>query len=314
MAEAASLDKPLGAGHEVRVERIFEAPIELVYDCFTDPEHFRRWWGPLGCENEIYVLDARPGGDISVRMVGPGYDHVMGGAFVELDRPRRLVFLTKAFQAPDGGWGIVNRNTVTFEMVSTEGMANATRMVLHTLVERAEGALVLGALAGMRAGWSQSFERLGELVGGGGATDIEVADRKLILARAFDVPAERVWAALTQPELVRRWFAAGAARDLEMDLRPGGHWSLTVNGVDGAQHRLWGEFTGIEPPSRLALTWGFDDQEAVPVVYALSEEWGRTLLTRTASFPNNAYRVRILGTGFVRAMERSYAALADLLR
>ena len=103
----------LGAGMEVTIVRVFEAPADLLFDCFTDPERLAKWWGPLGCQSDVYTLDVRRGGEISLRMAGPGFDHVMGGEFVEIDRPRRLVFLTKAFEAPDGGWGIVNRNTLT---------------------------------------------------------------------------------------------------------------------------------------------------------------------------------------------------------
>jgi uncharacterized protein YndB with AHSA1/START domain len=309
MAEAATLKKPIGAGHEVRIERIFEAPVELVFDCFTDKAHFQRWWGPLGCSNDIYAFEPRPGGEISLRMAGPGYDHVMGGEFIEIEPPRRLVFLTKAFEAPGGGWGIINRNTVTFESAG-----DATRMVLHTLVERAEGELVLGALAGMRAGWGQSFERLGELVGGGGTTDVEVGDRCIAMACAFDAPAERVWAALTEAELFGKWFCTGCGENLQMDVRPGGQWSLTVAGSDGARHRFWGAFTEIDPPSRLAMTQGFDEHEAVPVVYTLTEEWGRTLLTRVMSFPSNAYRDGMLSAGYARGTQKSFAMLADVVR
>lgn len=314
MTQTATLGKPIGAGHEVRIERVFEAPIDLVFDCFTDADHLRRWWGPLGCQNDIYALDAKPGGEISLRMAGPGYDHVMGGEYVEIERPRRLVFLTKAFQAPGGGWGIVNRNTITFESLESGDGPAATRMVLHTLVERAEGELVLGALAGMRAGWGQSLERLGELVGGGGKTDIEVGDRSITLARAFDAPRERVWDALTRPELFAQWFVAGAGRDLEMEVRPGGRWSLKTDGPDGAEHRFWGQFSEVERPSRLVMTQGFDAHEAVPVVYTLTEEWGRTLLTRVMTFPSNAYRDGMLGSGYARGAEKGFDVMASLVR
>ena len=110
----------------------------------------------------IHRLDARPGGEISLIMSGPSFSHTMGGEFVELDRPRRLVFLSKAFEAPDGGWGIVNRNTLTFE--ERDGV---TTMTLHVRVERAEGELVLGALGGMKIGWDQSLDRLVDLVAQG---------------------------------------------------------------------------------------------------------------------------------------------------
>ncbi|MGZ3275595.1 MAG: SRPBCC domain-containing protein, partial [Caulobacteraceae bacterium] len=181
-------------------------------------------------------------------------------------------------------------------------------------VERAEGALVLGALGGMKAGWGQSLERLGDLVGGGGTTDIEVGDRRITLARAFDAPRERVWEALTRPELFARWFVTGCGQDLEMDVRPGGRWSLTVIGADGAQHRFWGVFDEIEPPSRLAMTQGFDEHEDVPVVYTLSEEWGRTVLTRVMTFPSDAYRDGMLQSGYARSAQKGYDLLAGLMR
>lgn len=147
--------RPLGAGHQVNLTRTFQAPAPLVFDCFTQVERFAKWWGPASCENEIHRFEPRPGGEISLTMSGPGFSHTMGGEFVELDRPRRLVFLTMAFEAPDGGWGIVNRNTVTFEERN-----GVTTMTLHTLVEKAAGEIVLGALGGMEEGWSQSLDRL----------------------------------------------------------------------------------------------------------------------------------------------------------
>jgi uncharacterized protein YndB with AHSA1/START domain len=150
---------PLGAGYEMTLVRTFKAPASLVFDCFTNGEHLARWWGPRGFGADIHKIDARPGGELSLQMVGMGYDHLMGGEYVEIERPRRLVFRTMAFEAPDGGWGIVNRNTLTFEE-----HGGFTTLTLHTLVEKAEGEVVLGALAGMEVGWSQSIDKLIELV------------------------------------------------------------------------------------------------------------------------------------------------------
>ncbi|MGH6909729.1 MAG: SRPBCC domain-containing protein [Phenylobacterium sp.] len=55
--------------------RTFKAPAPLVFDCFTDPERFAKWCGPAGCENEMHPFDARPGGEISLTMSGPGFSH-----------------------------------------------------------------------------------------------------------------------------------------------------------------------------------------------------------------------------------------------
>jgi len=306
--DPAQAAKPLGAGFEVTLTRTFKAPVELLFDCFTKVEHFAAWWGPLGCENVVHELDARPGGQISLLMSGPGFSHTMGGEFVEIDRPRRLVFLSKAFEAPDGGWGIVNRNTLTFE-----DLGDMTRLTLHTLVERAEGELVLGALGGMKAGWGQSLERLGDLVGGGGRLDVEVSDRRVVLSRAFDAPVEAVWRALVEPALFARWWCAGTCVVEEMDVRPGGAWRLRQTGPDGASHLFWGEYRAVEPAVRLAMTQGFDDHQPIEVVHELSDEWGRTVLTRTMVFPDNLYRDGMMGSGLERGAADSYDALAGIL-
>ena len=301
--------KPLGAGYEVNIVRQFDAPVELVFDCFVDPKHFAAWWGPLGCDSAVHVLDARPGGEISVQMVGQGYDHRMGGEFVEIDRPRRLVFKSKAFEAPDGGWGIVNRNTVTFESVG-----DATRMVLHTLVERAEGALVLGALSGMHVGWGQSLEKLGDLVGGGGKTDIEVSDKTVVVTRAFDTTPDRLWQAITSPADLARWWAGGGATVEELDLRPGGAWSILTSDRDGAMHKFYGEVREVTPPTRMVMTQGFDQYPAVVVViHEVSEAWGRAVLTRTMVFTDNQYRDGLLNAGFDRGIAVAYDALAKVV-
>ncbi|WP_372782190.1 SRPBCC domain-containing protein [Phenylobacterium sp.] len=305
MADAATT---LGAGHEVTLTRTFKAPAALVFDCFVDPGRFARWWGPLGCQNEILKLDARPGGEISLRMFGPGFDHVMGGEFLEIAPPKRIVFLTKAFEAPGGGWGIVNRNTVTLE-----DLGASTRLTLHTLVETAAGELVLGALGGMKTGWGQSFERLGDLVGGGGKLDLQIADRRIVLTRAFDAPPEQVWRALTDPQAFAKWWNAGGCEVETFDVRPGGKWSVRQAAPDGSVHRFFGEYRTVEPPTRLAMTQGFDAYAPIEVVFELTEDWGRTTLTRTMTFPDNQYRDGMAQSGLEPGAAASYDALAALL-
>lgn len=306
--DTAPASKPLGAGFELTMTRTFKAPVELLFDCFTQIDHFAKWWGPLGCENVVHELDARPGGKISLLMSGPGFSHTMGGEFVEIERPRRLVFRTMAFEAPDGGWGIVNRITLTFE-----DLGDMTRLHMHTFVERAEGELVLGALGGMKAGWGQSMERLGDLVGGGGKLDVEILDRRVVVTRAFDASPEAVWRALVEPELFVRWWCAGGGEIEGMDVRPGGEWRLRLTGADGERHLFWGEYVTVEPPTRLVMTQGFDDHQPIEVVHDLIDEWGRTTLRRTVNFPDNTYRDGMMGSGFERGAAETYDALAALL-
>ena len=57
----------------------------------------------------------------------------------------------------------------------------------------------------------------------------------LVLERVIDVPPERVWAAWTQPELVKKWFTPvpWQTADCQIDLRPGGIFRTVLEGPDG---------------------------------------------------------------------------------
>jgi len=141
------------AGTEVSFERIFDAPRDLVFRCWTEAKHLQAWWGPAGSENGETRIDPRPG-DIFIQMRGPGFDHPMGGMVEEIDPPRRLVFLSRAFQNPDGSWQFVNRNTVLFEDVG-----NRTRIKLHTLVISGSEEFPV-PVDNMKEGWAGSLDRL----------------------------------------------------------------------------------------------------------------------------------------------------------
>ncbi|MDG2535469.1 SRPBCC domain-containing protein [Sphingomonas sp. HITSZ_GF] len=146
----------LGVGYEVTIDRTFKAPRELVFDCMTRAEHLARWWGPHGFDVPFAESEARPGGRIRLDMRGPepfGINEVHG-EYEVVDRPDTLVMVLRAFRGADGSWGIEHRTTMVFSDVP-EG----THMRMTTSVLQASEEL-LPALAGMREGWSQSFEKL----------------------------------------------------------------------------------------------------------------------------------------------------------
>jgi uncharacterized protein YndB with AHSA1/START domain len=153
-------DTPMTAGYEMELERTFDAPRELVFDCFTKAEHMQAWWGPREFTNPVCEIDARMGGKILIHMQGPEPFGVnpMEGEFIEVTRPSKLIFTSRAMQGPDGEWGIDNLNTLTF--VEKDGK---TVMTLRTQVRKVSEA-VRPALAGMREGWSQSLDKLAELM------------------------------------------------------------------------------------------------------------------------------------------------------
>lgn len=62
-------------------------------------------------------------------------------------------------------------------------------------------------------------------------------DLDLVLERTVPVPPEKVWAAWTEPELMKQWFTPAPWKtvDAEVDLRPGGRFRITMESPDGEQ-------------------------------------------------------------------------------
>jgi len=80
----------------VRVERTFEAPVEAVFDAWTNPEVLKRWWkADPAHEVTIAALDVRAGGAYRLEMRVPDPDRddmVVYGTYREVSRPDRLVY------------------------------------------------------------------------------------------------------------------------------------------------------------------------------------------------------------------------------
>jgi uncharacterized protein YndB with AHSA1/START domain len=160
--EAKSSQPAQPAPRELHLTRTFDAPRELVWQAWTDPAHLAAWWGPTGWTAPVCEVDLRPGGSMFIEMKGPEPwgSHPMGGTVEEVTPPERLVFISRAFGSDAAGWKLENRNTITLT-----DLGGRTELKLDVQVLTAEPG-VEGALAGMETGWSQSLDRLAELVRG----------------------------------------------------------------------------------------------------------------------------------------------------
>ncbi|SRR5579883_606432 len=80
------------SNREIRSSRLLDAPRELVWKAFTDPEHIKQWWGPNGFTNTIHKMDVRRGGEWNFIMHGPdGTNYRNEIHYVEVTAPERLV-------------------------------------------------------------------------------------------------------------------------------------------------------------------------------------------------------------------------------
>ena len=114
----------------------------------------------------------------------------------------------------------------------------------------------------------------------------------LNLTRRFDAPPERVFDAWTDPELLRRWFHAGADWDTpeaDVDLRPGGRYRLAMRTPSGEVHAVAGQYSEVSRPDRLVYTWSWEGggdsamgaESIVTVEFAAADGGTEVVLTHT---------------------------------
>jgi uncharacterized protein YndB with AHSA1/START domain len=140
MADTPPIDQ------EFTITRVYDAPRELLWKAWTDPDDVARWFGPRGITTprSTITMDVRPGGTFELTMVSDddGTEYPSGGTFLEVVEPERLVW-----QDRDIGLTV----TITFT-----DLGDQTEMTCH----------VVGETGGEEAydGWSTMFDKLGELL------------------------------------------------------------------------------------------------------------------------------------------------------
>jgi uncharacterized protein YndB with AHSA1/START domain len=94
---------------------------------------------------------------------------------------------------------------------------------------------------------------------------VNVQSEQLQLERTFDAPREEVFRAWTEPEVLRRWWAAQPSWEsplAETDVRVGGRYRLSMRDPDsGEEHTVGGEYVEVTPPERLVYTWTWEGSD-----------------------------------------------------
>ena len=153
---------------EFTITRVFDAPREMVWKAFTEPEHMKEWWGPKGSTIVASKMDLRVGGTYHGAMRDPA-GHVIWAKFIyrEIVAPDRLVWV-HSFSDEAGGltrhpmsstWPLELLTTVTLE----DAPAGKTKLTLRWLpINASEGEhkTFEAAHDGMRQGWGGSFDQL----------------------------------------------------------------------------------------------------------------------------------------------------------
>lgn len=313
------------------ISRIFGAPRARVYRAWVDARQMGTWWGPAFFTNPRSEIDARPGGRYRIVMRSPeGQDYPCLGRYERLVENEQLEMTIDCSEHPEewfdqvfpgrdrsrGKPELVIPMSVTFEEARGE-----TRLKVRLRFK--DAALRDSMLKiGMREGWSQSLDKLNELVGG------------LRCVRLFDAPRDFVWRANTQSEQLAEWWTPKGFSwaGCKMDFQPGGSFHYCLNSPKGEE--LWGRFVylNIQAPERVDYAVSFTDPEGKVIRHPLSPGWplsiynslsltacGDKTLAALCAYPINAtdeerQTFELAREGVRQALNEVWDQLSDFLK
>ncbi|QHW29764.1 SRPBCC domain-containing protein [Paenibacillus rhizovicinus] len=150
------------------LERVFNAPRDLVFQMFKEAEHLKRWWGPKGWEIPVCIIDFRPGGvwHYCMKCVDENQGHFFGmeswgkGIYEEIVEPETIIY-TDYFSDADGTINEAMPSTlIKIEFHEQDGKTKLVNRSEYASAEALQTVMDMGMLQGITETW----DRLSELL------------------------------------------------------------------------------------------------------------------------------------------------------
>jgi uncharacterized protein YndB with AHSA1/START domain len=317
---------------DLTITRLIDAPRALVWQAWTNPELFKKWWAPKPFTTPECEIDVRPGGVFRTLMRGPdGTDYPGTGVFLEVVEHERVVF-TNALEL---GWRPSAHPffTAIFTMEDENGQTRYSARALH----KDDADRRKHEEMGFHDGWVTCMKQLAQLAESlkcptssapssptsNRSRKLKIttpSDREIVMTRNFEAPRALVWDALTKPELLKRWLFGPDGWSMtvcEIDLRVGGEYRYVWKKMpSGHEMGMGGVYREIVKPERIVSTEKFDDAwyagEALGTA-VLTERVGQTTLTTTMYYESKQVRDNVLKSPMEEGLEMGYARLENVL-
>jgi uncharacterized protein YndB with AHSA1/START domain len=287
---------------EIVSTRIFDAPRDLVWQAWSEPQHLRFWWGPKGFRNTFETFEFKQGGVWQFIMHGPdGTNYPQEWVFIEITPPSRIIL--DHLTAPKF------RVTATFEELDGK-----TKVTFRQLFE--EAAVCDSVKPRAVPGNEQFFDKLAAHL-----SILQGHTRELTITRTFDAPRTLVWKAWTDPVHFAAWWGPHGFTNpvCELDVRPGGAALIVMRAPDGTEFPLRGIFQEIVEPERIVFSNFHVDDKDDPIIDGLTtitfaERDGKTEMTlharAVALVPQAVPMIAGMEAGWTQSLERLATLLA----
>jgi uncharacterized protein YndB with AHSA1/START domain len=286
------------ADREITITRIVNAPRDLVWEVWTNPEHIKHWWGPNGFYSTISMMDIKPGGNWDLIMHGPdGRNYKNKSTYKEVIKPEKLVY--DHVSAPKF------RFTVTFGEQGNQTLITI-QMLFDTAEQRDKTIKEFGAAEGLK----QNLDKLETYLEKGYPAD------ELFFTRLINAPIELVFKAWTDTTMLAKWWGPNGFTSpvCEMDPKPGGRIYIDMKSPDGTLYPMDGEVHEINAPWKFVFTSAALDENnkrifEVRNTVTLAEEDEKTRLTLHVKVSN----LKANAAQYVKGMNEGWSQSIDRL-
>lgn len=270
--------------NEIYLERLYDAPVEAVWDAWVDPAQAAHWWGPRGFTLTTHSKELRIGGQWRYTMHGPdGTDYPNIATYNEIETHSKLVY----------DHGATDDTPPLFRVtVFLIPVGKKTQMEMTMTLASAEAATQTRQFI-KQAGGESTWDRFAEYL----AEQIERKER-FFINRSFEAPIDVMYDMWAQPEHLSKWTppTGFTMSYIRADVRVGGSSFYLM--TNGAGVTMYGRaaYLEMEKPNRLCYTQQFCDEHENISRHPMAPTWPETMLTTVQFTAEAADRTRVTVT------------------
>lgn len=254
--------------NELRLTRVYNAPIKLVWEAWTDPDQVGKWWGPRGFTLTTHSKDIKTGGHWNYTMHGPdGKDYPNRTVYLEVDPLKRLVY----------DHGANDEQPALFRVTAIfKDLGDKTELDFTMACASEEAAISISKFikeAGGTGTWDRLAEHLAEHNSG----------RKIfVINRSFKAPIEKVFEMWTNPKHFSKWMGptGSTMENISAEIEEGKtlFYKMTLDG----KLTMFGKinYQKIERPNYFQYTQIFCDENGNISRHPLVPVWPETMQTK----------------------------------
>jgi uncharacterized protein YndB with AHSA1/START domain len=267
--------------NEIAITRLYDAPVQKVWDAWVVPEQVAAWWGPRGFTLTTHKKEVRVGGAWAYTMHGPdGTNYENKTVFLEVETGARLLY--------DHGGNDdrppMFRVDVRFSPVGTKTQMDM-RMILPTAEAAAEARKYV-----QQAGGNATWDRLAEYL------DAALHHKqRFVINRTFAVPTPRMFAMWADPAHLAEWASPAGFKMhfIRAEVHVGGRSFSRLSGPDGAAMYSSAHYLELAEPTRVVYTQQFRTETEAIARHPMAPTWPESMLTVVEFTPESEGETRV---------------------